>query len=56
MDISGVKKEPGCSWIEMNNEIHIFIAKDIAHCDFTHIFSFRQFASTDQRVWLCGKH
>jgi len=33
MDIRGVVKEPGCSWIEVNNEIHKFIAKDTAHRD-----------------------
>ncbi|KDP31105.1 hypothetical protein JCGZ_11481 [Jatropha curcas] len=27
----GVKKQPGCSWIEVNNGIHIFIASDSSH-------------------------
>ena len=31
MDMSGVVKEPGCSWIEVNNEVHTFIARDTAH-------------------------
>lgn len=35
MDTSGVVKEPGCSWIEVNNEIHKFIARDTAHRDTT---------------------
>ncbi|XP_057417825.1 pentatricopeptide repeat-containing protein At4g39530 [Lotus japonicus] len=35
MDISGVVKEPGYSWIEVDNEIHRFIARDTSHRDST---------------------
>ncbi|KAI9174680.1 hypothetical protein LWI28_021135 [Acer negundo] len=28
---TGLKKQPGCSWIEVNNNIHIFVAGDRAH-------------------------
>ncbi|XP_071727650.1 pentatricopeptide repeat-containing protein At4g39530 [Rutidosis leptorrhynchoides] len=31
MECNGVVKEAGCSWIEMNNEVHVFIAKDQSH-------------------------
>ncbi|KAK7318536.1 hypothetical protein RJT34_03239 [Clitoria ternatea] len=34
MDTSGVVKEPGWSWIEVNNKVHKFIARDTAHRDF----------------------
>ncbi|XP_057952635.1 putative pentatricopeptide repeat-containing protein At3g01580 isoform X2 [Malania oleifera] len=27
-----LKKRPGCSWIEIDNKIHIFIAGDKSHC------------------------
>ncbi|KAL5976908.1 Pentatricopeptide repeat-containing protein, mitochondrial [Asimina triloba] len=27
----GIKKEPGCSWIELDNQIHAFIVRDISH-------------------------
>lgn len=27
----GIKKEPGCSWIEVNTKIHAFILGDISH-------------------------
>uniref|UniRef100_A0A9I9CV42 DYW domain-containing protein n=1 Tax=Cucumis melo TaxID=3656 RepID=A0A9I9CV42_CUCME len=27
----GVKKKPGCSWIEVNRRIHIFVAEDTFH-------------------------
>ncbi|KAL5188468.1 Pentatricopeptide repeat-containing protein [Glycine soja] len=33
MDMSRVVKEPGWSWIEVNNEVHRFIARDTAHRD-----------------------
>lgn len=28
---NGVKKKPGCSWIEMNKKVHVFVAEDISH-------------------------
>ncbi|XWS33254.1 hypothetical protein CRYUN_Cryun22dG0065700 [Craigia yunnanensis] len=31
MDLEGVLKEPGCSWIEVNNETNVFIARDRTH-------------------------
>ncbi|XVF15067.1 hypothetical protein REPUB_Repub09cG0117600 [Reevesia pubescens] len=31
MDVEGVLKEPGCSWIEVNNETNVFIARDRTH-------------------------
>ncbi|MED6148726.1 hypothetical protein PIB30_055587 [Stylosanthes scabra] len=39
MDKSGVVKEPGCSWIEVNNEVHTFIARDTSRRDTTLISS-----------------
>lgn len=27
----GIKKEPGCSWIEVNKRIHAFIFRDVSH-------------------------
>ena len=30
MSSHGVKKEPGCSWVEINNEVHVFVS-DGAH-------------------------
>ena len=27
----GLKKQPGCSWIEVNNNVHIFVAGDCSH-------------------------
>ncbi|KAB5526571.1 hypothetical protein DKX38_020418 [Salix brachista] len=27
----GIKKKPGCSWIELNNRVHVFVAEDNSH-------------------------
>ncbi|GFY87124.1 tetratricopeptide repeat (TPR)-like superfamily protein [Actinidia rufa] len=39
MDCNGVVKEAGCSWTELNNEVHVFIARDKAHCKADSIWS-----------------
>jgi hypothetical protein len=31
MKATGVKKEPACSWIEIENSVHMFVAGDDAH-------------------------
>lgn len=31
MNDSGVKKEPACSWVEIENNVHMFVANDDAH-------------------------
>ncbi|OVA07643.1 Pentatricopeptide repeat [Macleaya cordata] len=31
MKETGIKKEPGCSWIEFNDEVHKFTAGDLSH-------------------------
>lgn len=33
MDEAGVRKEAGCSWVEVKNEVHAFIARDASHPD-----------------------
>lgn len=33
MDRNGVVKEAGCSWIELNNKVHVFVARDKGHPD-----------------------
>ncbi|XP_010536458.1 PREDICTED: pentatricopeptide repeat-containing protein At2g03880, mitochondrial [Tarenaya hassleriana] len=35
----GIKKEPGCSWIEVNKEIHAFIVGDNSHPQITEVNS-----------------
>lgn len=31
MKDQGVKKEPGCSWIEVKSKVHKFVAQDRSH-------------------------
>lgn len=31
MSTQGVKKEPGCSWVELNDQVHVFLPKDVSH-------------------------
>lgn len=35
----GVKKQPGCSWIELNNSGHVFLSGDGSHPEFYDICS-----------------
>lgn len=35
----GLKKRPGCSWIEVNNNVHIFIAADQSHFESEEIYA-----------------
>uniref|UniRef100_A0A1D1YMB5 Pentatricopeptide repeat-containing protein At4g39530 n=1 Tax=Anthurium amnicola TaxID=1678845 RepID=A0A1D1YMB5_9ARAE len=39
MDLSGVTKEPGYSWIEVKNSIHMFASRDEAHAEVNAIYS-----------------
>jgi hypothetical protein len=31
MKDSGLKKEPACSWVEIENSVHVFVANDFSH-------------------------
>ncbi|KAJ0683564.1 putative tetratricopeptide-like helical domain superfamily, DYW domain-containing protein [Helianthus annuus] len=31
MSSQGVKKEPGCSWVEVNGQTHVFLSQDTSH-------------------------
>ncbi|KAJ8638238.1 hypothetical protein MRB53_012505 [Persea americana] len=35
-----IKKKPGCSWVEVNKEIHVFIAEDRSHPMIKEIYGF----------------
>ncbi|KAG4207904.1 hypothetical protein ERO13_A03G097700v2 [Gossypium hirsutum] len=34
----GLKKQPGCSWIEIDNDIHVFVAGDCSHHQLEEIY------------------
>lgn len=37
MMLNGVSKEPGCSWIEIRNRVHVFLVRDQQHPEMTEI-------------------
>ncbi|CAK9137407.1 unnamed protein product [Ilex paraguariensis] len=39
MDCNEVVKEAGCSWVEMNKEVHVFIARDRTHREADLVYS-----------------
>ncbi|XP_015698133.1 pentatricopeptide repeat-containing protein At2g35030, mitochondrial isoform X1 [Oryza brachyantha] len=34
MNVRGLKKQPGCSWIEVTNKIHVFVSRDKSHGEY----------------------
>ncbi|ONK72179.1 uncharacterized protein A4U43_C04F16600 [Asparagus officinalis] len=36
----GVQKKPGCSWIELNRKVHIFVADDVSHPKIKEVYMF----------------
>ncbi|XP_078176293.1 uncharacterized protein LOC144569711 [Carex rostrata] len=34
----GLKKQPGCSWIEVGNRVHVFVARDVLHSESESIY------------------
>ncbi|KAH7674284.1 TPR-like protein [Dioscorea alata] len=40
MKESGVKKEPACSWVEVENSVHMFVANDDSHPQIEEILKF----------------
>ena len=39
MKEKGLKKQPGCSWIEVGNRVHVFLARDKSHYQSNRIYS-----------------
>ena len=39
MKDEGLKKQPGCSWVEIEGRIHVFVARDKSHCKKKEIYS-----------------
>ncbi|KAL0391541.1 UNVERIFIED_CONTAM: Pentatricopeptide repeat-containing protein [Sesamum latifolium] len=37
MSTRGISKEPGCSWIELKNQVHVFVVGDMLHPDIKEI-------------------
>lgn len=40
MRVSGVKKEPACSWIEVENMVHVFLVDDTKHPEVQQVYKY----------------
>ncbi|XP_031503627.1 pentatricopeptide repeat-containing protein At2g13600 [Nymphaea colorata] len=45
----GVIKQPGCSWIEVGNEVHVFMVKDTSHPQMKEIYRLLQMLEMETR-------
>ncbi|KAK8606927.1 hypothetical protein V6N13_052679 [Hibiscus sabdariffa] len=48
----GVRKKPGCSWIEVNKRIHVFVAEDISHPMIKEIYKYLE--EMGRKIKLAG--
>ncbi|XP_022775076.1 pentatricopeptide repeat-containing protein At3g49710 [Durio zibethinus] len=52
MQDRGVRKKPGCSWIEVNKRIHVFVAEDISHPMIKEIYKYLE--EMGKKIRLAG--
>lgn len=52
MKAKGLKKEAGCSWVELENRRHVFVAGDCSHPDRKRIYD--KLAELDEKCRLIG--
>ncbi|CAN6168633.1 unnamed protein product [Urochloa humidicola] len=45
----GVKKEPGCSWIEVGNKVHVFLVGDTKHPEAHEVYHFLEMVGAKMR-------
>ncbi|WVZ66545.1 hypothetical protein U9M48_015748, partial [Paspalum notatum var. saurae] len=45
----GVKKEPGCSWIEVGNKVHVFLVGDTKHPEAHEVYQFLEMVGAKMR-------
>lgn len=39
MTLRGIKKEPGCSWVEIDGQVHVFLSQDGSHPTMKEIYA-----------------
>ncbi|KAK9087759.1 hypothetical protein Syun_030153 [Stephania yunnanensis] len=49
---AGAKKQPGCSWIEVNNSVHVFLAGDATHPEYSGVHSILNLLIMDMEIGL----
>lgn len=45
----GVRKEPGCSWVEVENKVHVFLVDDTAHPEVQAIYNYLNYLVLEMR-------
>ncbi|PON38172.1 Tetratricopeptide-like helical domain containing protein [Parasponia andersonii] len=50
MKDAGVKKQPGCSWIELNNSSHVFLSGDCSNPEFSRINLVLELLHTEEKT------
>jgi hypothetical protein len=52
-----VKKKLGCTWSEVNNEVHIFVVDDQDHPQMIEIYAeLKRLFSPDESCWVCARY
>ncbi|CAN6454341.1 unnamed protein product [Victoria cruziana] len=46
----GLKKQPGCSWIEVQNRVHVFISRDESHTQADQIYGLLQILHGQMKI------
>ncbi|CAL9116028.1 unnamed protein product [Musa textilis] len=46
----GVRKKPGCSWIELDKKIHVFVADDVTHPRIKDVYEFLEEMSKKMKL------
>ncbi|KAF9615411.1 hypothetical protein IFM89_023072 [Coptis chinensis] len=52
MSSQGVKKEPGCSWVEIDGQVHVFGSRDVSHPNVKEIY--QKLDEMGQELMLAG--
>jgi hypothetical protein len=52
----GVKKQPGHTWIEVNNEVHSFVVNDQAHPQMIEIHAELEIVRSDACHGVCTRY
>jgi pentatricopeptide repeat protein len=48
----GIRKNPGCSWIELGRIVHVFVANDVSHPRIKEVYQFLE--SLSEKMALAG--
>lgn len=52
MKEKGIKKNPGCSWVQIGKELHVFVANDRSHSQSDEIYSMLALLRREMQVYV----